>query len=75
MYSLKTYIDIIVNSSEEIRTEIGADKSEFYEKFIAQYLQQLNEKIDRIRECAGRCLQEFFKFTVPKVQVDFSNKD
>ena len=39
MYSLKTYIDIVVNSSEEIRTEIGADKSEFYEKFIAQYLQ------------------------------------
>ena len=38
-------------------------------------MQQLNEKIDRIREHAGRCLQNFFKFIVPKVAFNFSAKD
>lgn len=33
------------------------------------------EKIDRIREHAGRCLQKFFKFLAPKISVDYANKD
>ena len=37
-------------------------------------MHQLNEKIDRVRESAGRSLQNFFKFTVPLIQVDFSKK-
>ena len=56
MYSLKTYVGIIVDSDKEVKTDLGADKPEFYERFVGEYLQQLNEKIDRIRECAGRCL-------------------
>lgn len=32
------------------------------------------EKIDKIREVAGRCLQHFFKHIAPKVP-DFSDKE
>jgi hypothetical protein len=35
----------------------------------------LNEKIDNIRECAGRTLQKFFKFTLPNVTAEFSMRD
>jgi hypothetical protein len=35
---------------------LGADKPEFYEKFVGHLLQQLMEKIDKIREVAGRSL-------------------
>lgn len=35
----------------------------------------MNEKIDRIREHAGRCLQKFFKFLAPRVAAEYANKD
>mmetsp|Transcript_13155 Transcript_13155/g.22275 ORF Transcript_13155/g.22275 Transcript_13155/m.22275 type:complete len:155 (+) Transcript_13155:2781-3245(+) len=64
--------DILATKNSQLIGEIGADKPEFFEKMIGQYLQQLNEKIDRVREVAGRCLQFFFKFTLPLVETDFS---
>ena len=35
MYSLKTYIELIVSSTQEVKAEMGADKPEFYERFVA----------------------------------------
>lgn len=77
MISLNEYLTLIVDSpDEEMKQLIGADQASFYERFICFYLQQLNEKIDRIREHAGRNLQKFFKYTVPKlVHIDFHMKD
>lgn len=76
MIQLHKYVDLIVSSEDqELITGLGADTAQFYEKYVAQNLQQLNEKIDRIREHAGRSLQKFFKFVVPKVAVNFSAKD
>ena len=54
--------------------ELGGDKAEFYERFINLHLQQLNEKIDRVRENAGRSLQDFFRHTVALTEVEFSMK-
>jgi len=39
MYSLRTYMNIIVNSEEEIKAEIGALDSQFYERFVSAFLQ------------------------------------
>ena len=74
MICLHKYIHLIVCSDKQIQADIGADKPQFYERFVAENLQQLNEKIDRVRESAGRSLQNFFKFTVPLIDIDFSKK-
>lgn len=75
MVSLNKYIHLIVTSNDpQILIDIGADQPQFLERFVAENLQQLNEKIDRVREAAGRSLQNFFKFTVPLIQCDFSHK-
>lgn len=51
MVSLNKFINLIVSCNDEtIISQIGADKPAFYERFVSAYLQQLNEKIDRIRE-------------------------
>ena len=77
MVSLNTYMHTIVTSNDdELKKHIGADQPKFYERFVAMFLQQLNEKIDRIREQAGRSLQRFFKSTVPLLgKLDFAKKD
>lgn len=68
MISLKKYVHLLMSSqNQEIISELGADKPEFFERFVGANLQQLNEKIDRVRETAGRQLQEFYKFTVPLI--------
>lgn len=54
--------------------KLGADKAPFYERFVGSLLQQLVEKIDRVRESAGRQLQFFFKFHAKNV-CDFASKD
>jgi len=73
MVQIKKYIhQLLLSKNQKLITEIGADTAEFFEKFVAMNLQQLNEKIDRVRETAGKCLQEFFKFTLPLIDIDFS---
>ena len=77
MVSLNQYL-FVLNSTEDqsVRASLGADKPEFYERFVAANLQQLNEKIDRVREQAGRALQKFFKFTAPLLgDIQFSHRD
>ena len=77
MEALNTFIHAVVECEDlTVRKQLGADTAAFYERFICAYLQQLNEKIDRIREQAGCNLQKFFKFTVPKLSnINFSMKD
>ena len=75
MNSLKDYVHIILESKDTaLISAVGANTPEFFEKFVSEYLQQLNEKIDKIREVAGRCLQSFFKFTLPLTDTDFSQR-
>jgi len=40
--------------SSEIISSFGVDEVQFFERFVASLLQQLVEKIDRVREVAGR---------------------
>lgn len=77
MLALNDYISCIIGSENlTVISSMGADTPQFYERFISFYLQQLNEKIDRIREHAGRTLQRFFKYTVPKLEgISFSLRD
>jgi len=57
MVSLNTYVGCIVNCEDtSVAESMGAVQAAFYERFVAHYLQQLNEKIDRIREQAGKSL-------------------
>lgn len=53
--------------------ELGSEAA-FYERYVCGLLQQLVEKIDRVREVAGRSLQAFFKFNAHKT-CDFAEKD
>lgn len=53
---------------------MGADQASFYERYVGDLLQQLVEKIDRVREVAGKQLQIFFKTTAGHV-CPFSQKD
>jgi hypothetical protein len=56
MLSLHEYVRLILESTPEVQASVGANTAEFFEKFVAHYLQQVNEKIDRIREHAGKTL-------------------
>ena len=57
MIALSKYFQLIMSSKDEsIKAELGANTPEFFERFISQHLQQLNEKIDKVRENAGRSL-------------------
>ena len=49
-------------------------EQQFYEQYVCLMLQQLIEKIDRVREVAGRQLQTFFKFSSVIVCM-FAEKD
>lgn len=71
MNALKEFIHLLFSQHNEqielldqykdIRAFLGANTSAFYERFIGALMQQLCEKIDKVREVAGRALQEFFK--------------
>lgn len=60
MLALKDMINILNQDDDakiiEIRAYIGADQPQFYERFVSALLQQLSEKIDKVREVAGRVL-------------------
>lgn len=61
MAELKIFIHLLVESEHKpLIVALGADKPAFYEEFVSKFLQQLMEKIDKIREVAGRGLQSFF---------------
>ena len=53
----------VSGQSTQIIENFGAKEHEFFERYVQALLQQLVEKIDRVREVAGRQLQMFFKFT------------
>lgn len=75
MSAFKDFIRLLVSShNTTLITFLGADKAEFYEKFVGTLFQQLMEKIDKVRETAGRSLQYFFKYVAPQVG-DFAEKD
>jgi hypothetical protein len=76
MRSLTSLIQLIANQKDfycEILDVMGPEP-EFYERFISALLQQLVEKIDRVRAEAGKCLQTFFKYNAASVCM-FSDKD
>ena len=63
-----------VEGNKAIMIALGADEPPFYERYISAMLQQLVEKIDRVREVAGRQLQFFFKDSAFKA-VPFALRD
>jgi hypothetical protein len=63
---------LVTCDDKQALNELGGNTAEFYERFINLHLQQLNEKIDRVRENAGRSLQDFFRHTVAHTDVEFS---
>lgn len=58
----------------DLMTIMGMSESQFLENYISLMLQQLVEKIDRVREVAGRQLQTFFKFYASELCA-FADKD
>lgn len=55
MIALTQLIRLIVeNGDPNILSAHGLDKPDFYQRYISALLQQLMEKIDRIREIAGK---------------------
>jgi hypothetical protein len=66
MAALKTFLRLVIESGNpEIIQNLKTNEPLFYEKFIGAMLQQLMEKIDKVREVAGKSLQEFFKYVAP----------
>ena len=64
MEALTQFLIILVEDKDKLAAAIevvGANKPVFYERYVGTLLQQLAEKIDRVREVAGRQLQIFFK--------------
>ena len=77
MISLTSFVQQLVAKGQdrpELLQSIGADQAAFYERYVGALLQQLAEKIDRVREVAGRSLQKFFKQSAGHV-CDFAEKD
>ena len=73
MVQILRFLRLILDTQDiKVIESVGADKAEFFERYICVNIQQLNEKIDRIREEAGKSLQKFFKYCVPRVPVNFS---
>ena len=57
MQSLTSFVQTLVEQGKdkpELLQAIGADKPAFWERYVRAILQQLVEKIDRVREVAGR---------------------
>ena len=77
MISLTSFVQQLVikgQTQPALLQSIGADQAAFFERYVGAILQQLVEKIDRVREVAGRQLQLFFKQTSGHV-CDFAEKD
>ena len=76
MVQMLRYINLIFSSeSGPVLESVGATKPAFYVRYVTANLQQLCEKIDRMREIAGKCLQKFFKYCVPTCNVKFDSSD
>ena len=76
MRSLTKLVQLMAKSKDfyvEVLDVLGPEP-QFYERFICAMLQQLVEKIDRVRAEAGKCLQTFFKFNAGSVCM-FADKD
>ena len=74
MGSLTSFVQTLVEQGKEkpeLLQGIGADQPDFWERYVRAILQQLVEKIDRVREVAGRQLQLFFKSSAAYV-CDFA---
>ena len=59
MVSLTSFVQTLVQKREthpELFLAMQGDQGAFYERFVSALLQQLVEKIDRVREVAGRQL-------------------
>lgn len=66
MTAMTSLVQMIVEKGQtnpELLAAVGADQAAFYERYVGSLLQQLVEKIDRVREVAGRQMQIFFKQT------------
>ena len=64
-----------LKDSETLLVHLGhKSQATFIEQFVGLLLQQLVEKIDRVREVAGRQLQIFFKYHAADL-CQFSQKD
>jgi hypothetical protein len=76
--SMRSLYDLIVlikkDETKKGQEILKADQPEFYERFLKALLQQLMEKIDRVRDVAGRLLQQFFKFISPEL-IQYHGKD
>ena len=76
MIQMLRYINLIFASENgAVLESVGANKDAFYVRYVTANLQQLCEKIDRMREIAGKCLQKFFKYCVPTCTVKFDSRD
>lgn len=69
---LRAFID---SKNPDLLQRVGADQPQFYERYVCAVVQQLSEKIDKVREVAGQCLQEFFKYVTPHTICNFAEKD
>ena len=81
MKALTVLVQLLIQTSTEDSPEaktivenLGCDQPQFFETYVGSLLQQLAEKIDRIREVAGRQLQIFFKTYAADV-CDFAERD
>ena len=74
--TLKGILEMLLDEEDlELRAAIiGADENAFWLHFFRCLVQQLVEKIDRMRQCAGRALQSFLKFYNEKIPA-FPEKD
>ena len=77
MRSLNMFIyELFFKWSKDLLDEIipENERNDFFIKYIGSILQQLMEKIDKIRQVAGQILQSFFT-TFPTNLFDFEEKD
>ena len=55
MRTLYLLIQLVADSQmNESWVDVIGSETKFYERFVSELLQQLAEKIDRVREVAGR---------------------
>ena len=71
---MRTLTNFVCQINEVLLAEIGQTADKFIENYICLVLQQLVEKIDGVREVAGRQLQTFFKYYAVAM-CQFSDKD
>ena len=77
MQALTTFVTTMILHREKHEAAlqvVGATQPAFFERYVGALLQQLVEKIDRVREVAGRQLQIFFKTCADQV-CQFAERD